>query len=257
MDQAKKLEIAIKYIQRFWRKYRRHCLLQSLLERSRASIKLQAKFRSVRRRSTLLKGDKRKASVLLTINDNIQRRMRQEHAAVIIQRMFRGNFDRQYTALRYVVLTRNALTIQKAWRIYWIHCNIDAWSLHPHPTPLSHHPTFRVRIRIRIRVRVRVRVPPALRAPLLCESIFLFSFFFFVGGNSYVHIFHFPSPLRFDDGPSDVVKHMFSVLFGSYFSRLSRGKMLGGQSIGIHTSNPNMHSGSSSDFDTDDDDDDL
>ncbi len=82
------------------------------------------------------------------------------------------------------------------------------------------------------------------------------SLFFFVG-NSHVYISHFSSPLRFDDGPSDVVKHMFSVLFGSYFSRLSRGTKLGGKSIGTHTSNPNMHSGSSSDFDTDDDDDEL
>jgi hypothetical protein len=127
LSRVAEVEVALVFIQKFWRKYKTHCLLQSLMERSRASVKLQAKFRSVRRRSTLLKGSADKQRVLTNIHESMQRRSKQEHAAIMVQKWFRGNNDRQYFALRYVVLTRNALTIQKAWRIYWVHCHIDTW----------------------------------------------------------------------------------------------------------------------------------
>ena len=46
---------------------------------------------------------------------------------MLVQKVWRGHSDREYTRMRHEVFNNAANSIQRAWRGFWLRCNIDAW----------------------------------------------------------------------------------------------------------------------------------
>ena len=114
-------------IQRSWRAHKRFTDKLHRAQQVRAARRLQALWRGVQQRSCTVFDDAVRAGRLRALGAAIRQHNVEQHAAVLVQKVWRGHSDREYTRMRHEVFNNAANSIQRAWRGFWLRCNIDAW----------------------------------------------------------------------------------------------------------------------------------
>ena len=88
---------------------------------------MQRTYRAAKARKILLKAYPAAAIRLAKIGRLVRLQKKQRLAAVVMQANWRGAADRKYARMKANVYISSASAIQRAWRLYWLKCNIDAW----------------------------------------------------------------------------------------------------------------------------------